>query len=423
MLQKSSRLHSALGKFLILRACFGACRVNHLLRALDYEDGRDLATKASIPFRLSLEDLLQKTTTDEQYTLACLASRRGGLGLKNPTWTHGAAFLASCFTYACSADSLSPAFWQELSVAWAAVCAADLPVNFLADFRPLDGFDPRNVDKHWKQQRWWQAHIDSALEKKWSTNAPLRMRKLKMLMAARFSVDVTFLVAPGPDLPAISDRGWILSARMRIGMALDDADSRLCAGCSSPVDPVGDHALCCAKLGVYARHNDLRDEFAALCVDSGLSVELETGPDHLRPADVLVHGIENSPLAVDFSVVHPLQPSADLAEVYPGKLARQTENSKVRARLPACRRLGWSFCPFVVEATGTWGGKAKHLAQLVTNKYALKHGCSKKEAGVVCKTRLQLSLLRSLSRQLERAFPSPLEGGDEEHNNSDLFWF
>ena len=30
MLNKSSRLHSGLGKFLILRACFSACRVNHL---------------------------------------------------------------------------------------------------------------------------------------------------------------------------------------------------------------------------------------------------------------------------------------------------------------------------------------------------------------------------------------------------------
>ena len=63
------------------------------------------------------------------------------------------------------------------------------------------------------------------------------------------------------------------------------------------------------------RHNDLRDEFAALCVEVGLAVDLEDSPDNLRPVDVLVHGIEISPLAVDFSVVHPLQPSADLAEV------------------------------------------------------------------------------------------------------------
>ena len=144
MLTKSSRLGSGLGKFLILRACFGACPVNHLLRALDFEDGRQLATKVSTSFRHALEDLLQTTTTDEQHTLACLASQRGGLGLKNPTWKHGPAFLASCFTNAASADSLSPAFWEDLSVTWTAVCSTfDLRINFLADFRPLEDFDPQ----------------------------------------------------------------------------------------------------------------------------------------------------------------------------------------------------------------------------------------------------------------------------------------
>ena len=33
-----------------------------------------------------------------------------GLGLKNPTWTHGPAFMAACFTHAASADSLSAVF-------------------------------------------------------------------------------------------------------------------------------------------------------------------------------------------------------------------------------------------------------------------------------------------------------------------------
>ena len=99
------------------------------------------------------------------------------------------------------------------------------------------------------------------------------------------------------------------------------------------------------------------------------------------------------------SVVHPLQPSADLAEVRPGKLARQVENQKVHARLPACRRLGWSF---LIEATGAWGSKTNHLTQLIVQKYAFRHQCSPQEAGVACRNKLQLSLLRSLSRQLER---------------------
>ena len=63
--------------------------------------------------------------------------------------------------------------------------AFNLHVDFLDDFTPLAGFEPRDLDKHWKQQRWWQGQLDSAVEKHWVANGPLRLRKLKALMAAR----------------------------------------------------------------------------------------------------------------------------------------------------------------------------------------------------------------------------------------------
>ena len=61
-------------------------------------------------------------------------------------------------------------------------------------------------------------------------------------------------------------------------------------------------------------------------------MELDSkGPDNLRPAEVMVYGIENSPLAVDFSVVHPLQPSADLAEVRHEKWHGEFQGSRADA--------------------------------------------------------------------------------------------
>ena len=208
----------------------------------------------------------------------------------------------------------------------------------------------------------------------------------------------------------------------------------------------------------------MRDEFEALALCGGGLVGLEKGPDNLQPADVLVHSVDNSSPAVKFSVVHRLQPSADFAEARSGKLARQTVvNSNICARMPACPRLGWLFCPFVLEAISTWGGRARHLTQLAglggrtcifvllffpqrkknrffsstkktwfffqtqpwqlaNQKYALRHQCLKKEAGDASRTRLQRSLLHGLSRQLERAYPSPL-GGDHKEIHNDHFWF
>ena len=34
-------------------------------------------------------------------------------------------------------------------------------------------------------------------------------------------------------------------------------------------------------------------------------------------------------------------------------------------------RTARTLCPFVMKAAGAWGGKARHLAQLITQKYAL----------------------------------------------------
>ena len=45
------------------------------------------------------------------------------------------------------------------------------------------------------------------------------------------------------------------------------------------MDALGDHALCCHPLGIYNRHNELRNEFSLLCKDLGLQVELEKGPE------------------------------------------------------------------------------------------------------------------------------------------------
>ena len=76
----------------------------------------------------------------------------------------------------------------------------------------------------------------------------------------------------------------------------------------------------------------------------GLRAELEVNPPGTlsRPADVLLHGLgSDSPLAVDLSVVHPLQLSNDLAEVHPGKLAKAAEKRKTREQFAVCNKAGW----------------------------------------------------------------------------------
>ena len=84
-----------------------------------------------------------------------------------------------------------------------------------------------------------------------------------------------------------------------------------------------------AKREIQARHNWCRNEFAGMCQELQLLVEVEDGPaeSRRRPADVLVSGhAEGLPLSVVFAMVHPLRPTSSLEEVHPRKAKKTIAN-------------------------------------------------------------------------------------------------
>ena len=117
ILAKIGQLKSNLVKFLLLRACFGASRVNHLLRSLEFRHGKAIASKSSAMFRRGLAEAVGRSGSSElpdiNYSLACLPGRRGGLGFKNPDFVHGTAFLASNLRYA-REEEVEASFWHEI---------------------------------------------------------------------------------------------------------------------------------------------------------------------------------------------------------------------------------------------------------------------------------------------------------------------
>ena len=89
---KAQTLKSNVVKFLLRRTSFGACRVNHVLRSLQFRHGKAVASKSAALFQHGLADAMGSELPDVNFTLACLPSRRGGLGFRNPDFVHGAAF-------------------------------------------------------------------------------------------------------------------------------------------------------------------------------------------------------------------------------------------------------------------------------------------------------------------------------------------
>ena len=76
--------------------------------------------------------------------------------------------------------------------------------------------------------------------------------------------------------------------------------------------------------------------------------------DLVRPADLLLGSFGPVPLALDFSVVHPLHFNATLAEGTAGCAAERRAKEKEVESKEVCRAVGWDFSPVVVETTGAW---------------------------------------------------------------------
>ena len=110
-------------------------------------------------------------------------------------------------------------------------------------------------------------------------NAPERLRALQTLNAAHRATDITSLVGAEEGPLSLASRPWTLLTRMRVGLPLDVLDTRFCPGCGAAMDGFGDHVLSCHKLGIYARHNEVRNELAGIYSELNLRVEVEQGPD------------------------------------------------------------------------------------------------------------------------------------------------
>ena len=344
-----------------------------------------------------------------------------GLGLTDPRRTHAPAFLSSCFTYATHDETaLSDAhFSGELAQA---LRDPLLPQTSLPeDLAPFQTGGGQNglIARQWRRQKWWSSVVESHVIQQWNSAAPLRLRKLRELAAAKYSADATKIIQQDPELPSVSPRGWLLYTKFQLGLPLTGDNSVVkCPGCKHVMDSMGDHALCCSNLGVYLRHNLLRNEVASICTEAGLATQSNAplAGSSRKPADLLIHGIDSTPLAVDFSVTHPLQHSAHLADVSPGIAAKGVEKRKIKESQALCHSHGWSHTPFVFETIGAWGGKGKHLLQQLIKTYALKQSLPLAEAAAKLRTRLATTLLSGLARQLERAFPSLEEGITEDHS-------
>ena len=231
--------------------------------------------------------------------------------MTDPLTTHPAAFLSAAASFAARhQEDLPPSFWDDLKAAWTTDSQKYKLGNPLLDQLLLalaTGEGKPLLYPRWTKQHEWHSIISTQMERDWESTACLRLRKIRELSIARKPADVLSSPFSEEGREIFPSRGWTLLVKYRLNLPLCSAETATCPGCRQPMDRLGDHALSCHSLGLCSRHNALRNEFATLCKEAGLKVELEVqvANQGRRPADTRVSGLfESGPVYIDFGVIH-----------------------------------------------------------------------------------------------------------------------
>ena len=132
-----------------------------------------------------------------------------------------------------------------------------------------------------------------------------------------------------------------------------------CPQCQTPLDSLGDHAVCCMHNFIGQRHVALQDSLMGLVQGVGMSCRREVGPSgtRQRPGDLLIPRWDcNGPAAIDLTIRHHQAPSGPWKDHSSGKKNRR--NRKTICMPINVHAKGGNFTPF-------WWihGEALHLMQ------------------------------------------------------------
>ena len=380
---------------------------------LPFEIAEILASQTQSRVASAFSSVLGQTLEPPQWALACLPAKKGGLGLLDPRTVLSAAHVAAFLKSSVGAHSFhlpqckvqfsffnaliqlelsspGPASALRVLVQPGCVVAADIAQRELYDV--------------WSDQHQWTEGIHEFQSVLLDETLPRRARLMRELSSAPHAG--SWLLCPSSRYPATkwASSEWQVLLLWRLGAPLGLPIA--CSACGLCQDSYGDHALSCSALGLYKRHNTVRDAVAGLASAAGIQCRTEVtlpGTD-LVPADILLPSFSECPLAADFSVVHPLHPSASAqAAVTAGKAAEARASDKVAMYGAKCKERSWDFWAVVAETTGAWSQSGQRFFKRLARARALRSGEPLVEALAAVWIEVSRALARGVARQLVRA--------------------
>lgn len=397
----------------LLRHCLDACRVAHLQRSTVIQRVGDAQERLSDALRKAAEDLVGMGVTEATWTQVTLPLRHGGLGIRDPLQTQPAARMAALVglemygreRVGVPDEALahpSPDLLPSINA-----LRAQLGPNFepLADWY-LNLSHLASATPDHASQRWWAEHV-----------ATEQHSRLCQLGTARDMARLQSQAGPVANgwmavLPCralrtdINDADYRLLLRWWLGLPLLPMGRTLpgCPLCSEPVDPFGDHFVCCDKNGSTRRHNALRDALFEVLVQGAIPAAKEvTSNNRRRPADILLIAWERGKdVALDLTVTHPLGLAGHPIIVqHAARHCRRAESTKLASEGDLCRQVGWGFTPAAFTPWGGVGPSARAILHEVGRRAtAALTGWPKERRLRELYEGLSLTLARQVARQL-----------------------
>jgi hypothetical protein len=397
----------------LLRYCLDACRVIHLQRSTVTGRAGDAPARLSDALRTACEDMVGVGLPDAAWSQCTLPMRHGGLGVRDPLHTQPAARMAAL-------AGIQLVGIERVGVPAIALSRPALDLSSVIsalqgqlgpNFEPLAGWNANpsqfaSATFDHASQRWWAEHV--AKERRSRLTHLGTARDMARLQSQSGVISNGWMsVLPSRALRTdISDVDYRILLRWWLGLPLLPVGCTLpgCPACGEPVDPFGDHFVCCDLNGSTRRHNALRDAmFDVLVQGSILAAKEVNSGNRKRPADILLVAWERGrDVAVDLTVTHPVGLSGHPIVVQnAAQHTRRAEASKVAAEGDLCRQAGWGFTPAAFTPWGGCGPSARALLHEVGRRAtAALAGWPKERRLREINENLSLTLAREVARQL-----------------------
>ena len=399
-------------QYTLLRVCLDACRVNDLLRGCALGQAVDEFARLSASLRKVLGDIVGVALMESQWGQATLPIRCGGLGLRDPVEERFAARMSAVVDFV-SRGSEEVGLERGVAVLPrdTAACVSR-GVEVLGRVSPLEEWSGDvssmlEAERPLASQRWWSERVAAGrveVQKGMGTSRD-RVRfgcqqrpHAGAWLAAVPSVPKKTLIPNGQFRGLVR---WWLGAPLRASGL-----GQGCPRCGTPMDLLGDHAVCCRFNNITRRHMALQDGLVDVARRADVACRKEAGggeEERTRPGDVFFPRWDTEgPAAVDVTVRHPLAPSAPVGDLEGLERWRGRQEGEKRAKYGAqCGRLGWRFIPFVVD---TFGGISQEgldcVGRLLKGVVGQKEGWQRRGVEAEVWQALLMGVMREVGRQL-----------------------